>query len=214
MLLHRFRRAMPRVVSGGVILAAILGIAWACADTVAPRVAVPRGTPSVVHASLASAYGSGQAVVLRPAVAPDRCMDGADYRRDDGAMVIIGNCTGGENQRFTWDPDGRLRVYNTDVRCVSDQSGTAASNALIVTAPCDGRPGQRWAPTADGTGIQLVGTGRCIEVPAGYIHLALRDCHGGTSQQWGVPNTNLSGAYTSDQPVVLRPAVAGTCQRL
>ena len=193
-------RPARRLLARAAALTAALVAAWACTDVTAPRAGGAPFAPPGARTALGDAYQSGAAAQFLSGVAPDRCMDVLDSRRDDGAPVIIYPCHGGDNQRFAWAPDGSLRVFSTDVRCVTDQGGAAANLDAIVAAPCDGRPGQRWHPAGDGRGIQLAGSGRCLDVPYAdatpRTQLVLWDCHGRYNQQWDVPSVTCGVSFT------------------
>lgn len=209
-LVRRFR---SRALAAAALLVVTLGLAWACADVVAPRVPVA----AAPRMSLTDAYRSGRPGLFRSGVAADRCMDAAYFRRDEGTPVVISTCTGTENQLFSWGADGLIRVYSPNPMCVTVQ-GAGAHLDPVVLAPCDGRPGQRWAPTAGGTGVQLAGRDMCLDVPYSNATPATQlvlggYCHSGSNQVWDVPSvtrvrTTLSDAYGSAEPVRYQNGVA------
>lgn len=151
--------------------------------------AVVVGTP--VPGDLQGVHGGQRAVELRSRVADNRCMDVAGASREAGARVTIWECVDGPQQTFFWDPGtNEIRVYDgtSDAKCVDDGGGHLAAGDPVIIWHCNGGAPQRWVPTADGSGIQLQGTGLCLDVPNGDpalgTGLIVWYCHGGTMQQW------------------------------
>ena len=119
----------------------------------------------------------------------------------------------GPQQGFFWDPaSNAIRVYDgtPDAKCVDDGGGQLAAGDPVIIWHCHGGAPQRWVPTADGSGIELQGTGLCIDVPNGDpalgTGLIVWYCHGGTMQQWFRGAAVLYARMDGQQPT---PNVTG-----
>lgn len=136
------------------------------------------------------------------------CIDAEGGVRQ-GARLIVWDCHGGDNQRFTLS-NGRLMLGSF---CVDAASGMGRNGDDIILWPCHGGANQRWElkrPRRD-MGAQIVGVnGRCIDIYRGDSSrgavLKLWDCHGGRNQAWAT-GSRLGWAYVFMRPNM--PYVAG-----
>ncbi|MFD2767565.1 LamG-like jellyroll fold domain-containing protein [Micromonospora eburnea] len=102
----------------------------------------------------------------------------------DPRGVIMWGCNGGDEQRFTYDPDRRsLSALGS---CVEVKDGVSASGTLIRMATCNGSAAQIW--TYDPTTQAFGALGRCLDVPNGKpdpgVSLQLYTCNATNAQRW------------------------------
>jgi len=108
--------------------------------------------------------------------------------REPGTPLVVYDCHGGENQRFTYPPvsgTGEVRAYGGTM-CLDAYTGRGQDGDRIVVWPCHGGANQQWTRTLGG---ELRGVnGKCIDVlGARTEHLTdvwLWTCHGGANQRW------------------------------
>ena len=142
-----------------------------------------------------------------------RCLDVPAASRDWGTQLIVWDCHGQENQRFSVPAvgqTGEVRVYGGAL-CVDAASGNGSAGDAIIIWGCHGGANQQWtrASTGELRGIN----GRCIDV-AGVgtdngTPILLWDCNGQDNQRFDATAgpTTLARASLSPSraPVVLTP---------
>ena len=136
-----------------------------------------------------------------------RCLDVPAGSRDWGTQLIIWDCHGEENQRFTYPAvgqTGEVRVYGGAL-CVDAASGNGEAGDPIIIWGCHGGANQQWTRVSAG---ELRGiNGRCIDVigirTENGTPVALWDCNGQDNQRFD-PRTG--GALLARAP--LSPATA------
>ena len=97
-----------------------------------------------------------------------RCLDVLGESREPGAGLIIYDCHGGANQRFSYPAPGQtgeIRVYagaGTPL-CVDAWGAGTENGTRLVVWTCHGGANQQWTRTAAGEfrGLQ---SGRCVDV--------------------------------------------------
>ena len=113
-----------------------------------------------------------------------RCLDVYRGLTAAGTPLIVWDCHGTTNQRWTLPADGTLRVFSGS-RCVQPES--ADRGARAVTAACTGEVAQRWTLTSAGTLVNAAG-GPCLDVlgarTAAGSPVGLWTCHNGGNQRW------------------------------
>jgi hypothetical protein len=117
-----------------------------------------------------------------------RCLDVLGAGREAGTPLVLYDCYGGENQRFTSPAAGQtgeLRVYGD--WCVQPAAGGTGDGPRLVIAPCAGGAAQRWARTAAGE-FRGEASGKCVDVLGGRTEnltdVWLWTCLGAPNQQW------------------------------
>ncbi|MFG1670094.1 glycoside hydrolase [Streptomyces sp. Y7] len=97
----------------------------------------------------------------------------------DASGAVIGTCTGGAGQTWSYDGRGALKGPNGYL--------TAASSGLTATAGFTGDAGQRWLLNANGQ-IVSEASGRCLDVggqaTADGSKVGTYTCNGGANQVW------------------------------
>jgi hypothetical protein len=92
------------------------------------------------------------------------CLDVLGGSREPGTPLVIYDCHGGENQRFTYPPasgTGEVRAYG-GAMCLDAYTGLGQDGDRIVVWPCHGGANQQWMCTLGG---ELRGVnGKCIDV--------------------------------------------------
>jgi alpha-galactosidase len=116
--------------------------------------------------------------------ASNRCLDDANWSQDDGAVIEIWDCNGGNNQLWTRTPAGQLVVYG---KCLDAYDNQTAAGTKVELWTCNGGANQQWRVNADGsiTGVQ---SGLCLDVTGAATTngtgIELWTCHGGANQRW------------------------------
>ncbi|WP_027341439.1 LamG-like jellyroll fold domain-containing protein [Hamadaea tsunoensis] len=98
--------------------------------------------------------------------------------------VIMWGCNGGDEQRFSYDPD--RRTLSALGSCVEVKDGVAASGTLIRMAACNGTAAQIW--TYDPATQAFGALGMCLDVPNSApnpgVSLQLYTCNATNAQRW------------------------------
>jgi lysophospholipase L1-like esterase len=114
-----------------------------------------------------------------------RCMDVAGASTTAGAQIIIWDCHGSTNQRWTRTAANELRVYGD--RCLDVNANGTANGTKIQIWTCNGTAAQRFTFSATGA-IVGAGSGKCIDVNASGTAngtlVQLWDCHNTGAQVW------------------------------
>jgi hypothetical protein len=113
-----------------------------------------------------------------------KCLDVSGGNPASGTGVILWDCHGGANQRWSVAADGTIRGLAG--KCLDVSGGNPASGTGVILWDCHGGANQRWSVNADGTVRGLAG--KCLDVkggnPASGTGIILWDCHGGANQRW------------------------------
>jgi hypothetical protein len=114
-----------------------------------------------------------------------RCLDVSGASTAAGAPIIIWDCHGGANQRWTRTAAGELRVYGD--RCLDVAGGASADGTTVQIWTCNGTGAQRFTFRADGA-IVLTTAGKCVDVAssgtANGTRVQLWTCNGTGAQRW------------------------------
>jgi len=96
---------------------------------------------------------------LRPADAPDSCIDAVGLGVDNGVEMQQYACHGGANQTF-WalaGAGGYFALRNAlSGKCLQVRANSLVSGALIEQAGCNGQANQSFLPSASSGGLKLV----------------------------------------------------------
>lgn len=121
--------------------------------------------------------------VLR-GVGSGRCLDDPAGNTTNGTQMIIWDCNGGTNQRWTYTSANQLQVLG---KCLDAYNNGTTAGTNVVIWDCNGGANQQWLLNADGT-ITGVQSGLCLDVTgAGTANgtlVELWTCHGGSNQKW------------------------------
>jgi hypothetical protein len=118
-----------------------------------------------------------------------RCLD-ADNSQvpHNGTKVQVWQCTGGNNQVWTWYVDGTIRTpWNLSLCLDEDIAGGTGNGAKAQLWQCNGQLNQQWA-LAGGT-ITSKWDSRCLDEDIyGGTHNGTKvqvwDCNGQLNQKW------------------------------
>ncbi len=126
--------------------------------------------------------GTGTPSPLISRNAPEMCIDVLYNSRANGTPTELWSCNNRDNQRFSWQPNGEIRIYGD--MCLDVADGFDGDRIIIWN--CYGGPNQRWTATAAG---EIRGNnGKCVDVSgAGRNNgtdLILWPCTGGLNQKW------------------------------
>ena len=121
-----------------------------------------------------------------------RCLDVLGESRDAGARLVVYDCHGRANQRFSYPAEGQtgeIRVYADEgtPRCVDADGWRTENGTRLIAYPCHGGANQQWTRTAAGE-FRGVQSGRCVDVlgarTENLTDVWLWDCLGGANQRW------------------------------
>ena len=151
---------------------------------------------------------------LLTGVQSGRCVDVPGASHEPGTVLIIWDCHGNDNQRWTLPAvgsTGTVRVYGD--LCMDAGGGTNGVQTTIQ--PCTGVASQRWTATA--AGELRAHTGSCLDVYGAVVAngsaVATSDCHGGANQRWEVSGTSVPPAdpAPAPTPALLVGTESGRC---
>jgi hypothetical protein len=113
-----------------------------------------------------------------------KCIDVPNWNFSDGQRLIVWNCTGGTNQKWTF-VDGTLRTGNN--KCMDVAWGSTANGAAIQIANCSGNAAQQFVLNAAGDLVNPQAN-KCVDIkdwnPDNDALLQLWDCGGSANQKW------------------------------
>ncbi|MER5622642.1 lectin [Streptosporangium sp. NPDC002544] len=118
-------------------------------------------------------------------VGSGRCLDVTGASQANGTQVVIWDCNGQNNQKWTSTSAGELRVYGNKCLDVSN-NGTADGTGVLIW-DCNGQNNQKWRFNTDGT-ITAVGANKCLDVAnnatTNNARLQIWTCTSGPNQRW------------------------------
>ena len=114
-----------------------------------------------------------------------RCLDVSGASQANGAQVIIWDCNGNGNERWTNTAASELRIFDTKCLDVLNQATTPGSAVAIWD--CNGGTNQKWTLNTNGT-IVGVQSGLCLAPSGGgtanNTAMVIATCTGTNTQQW------------------------------
>jgi hypothetical protein len=185
--------------------APIVSFAIACSDS-NPGAATG---PNVASAELASGV-TGVATSINSSLAANLCMDVSKSSTEAGTPVIVWDCHVGNNQSFTPQANGEIRVYGS--MCLDDKGGEGNNGDQIIIWPCNGGTNQQWTITSD---HQIKGiNGKCMDVAgansAPGTRVILWTCSGATNQSWSTDGTTSPTPSPTTTPTDPTPLPTGS----
>jgi len=150
-------------------------LALACLLTAVAGTAVP--------AAAATANGG-----LR-GTASGRCLDVPGFTATNGTQVTLWDCTGGDNQVWTYTSTKQLLVYGA--KCLDALWPNNAAGTKVGIWDCNGQANQQWNLNANGT-VTNVQSGLCLDPTdngtANSTPIQLWSCTGLANQRWTAPS--------------------------
>ncbi|WP_259403396.1 MULTISPECIES: lectin [unclassified Microbispora] len=147
----------------------------------------PSATPSTTPSSTPSSTPtgpSGGTNSLR-GVASNRCLDVNGASQTNGATVLIWDCNGQNNQKWTSTSASELRVYGN--KCLDVNGAGTADGTAVIIWDCNGQNNQKWRFNSDGS-ITAVGANKCLDVSgngtANGTKVQIWSCTGANNQKW------------------------------
>ncbi|HEX8344878.1 MAG TPA: ricin-type beta-trefoil lectin domain protein [Actinoplanes sp.] len=126
----------------------------------------------------------GSTGVLR-GVGSNRCIDVPGATTTNSTQVVLWDCNGQTNQRWTYTATKQLQVYGT--KCLDGATGGDSAGDKVQIYDCNGASNQQWNLNSNGT-VSSVKSGLCLDVvsaaTANNSPIALWTCSGGTNQRW------------------------------
>ncbi|MEV7805594.1 ThuA domain-containing protein [Microbispora sp. NPDC088329] len=116
-------------------------------------------------------------------VASGRCLDVNGASQTNGATVLIWDCNGQNNQKWTSTSASELRVYGN--KCLDVNGGGTANGTAVIIWDCNGQNNQKWRFNSDGS-ITAVGANKCLDVSgtANGTKAQIYTCNGQNNQKW------------------------------
>ncbi|WP_182878249.1 RICIN domain-containing protein, partial [Microbispora sp. H10670] len=118
-------------------------------------------------------------------VASGRCLDVNGASQSNGATVLIWDCNGQNNQKWTSTSATELRVYGN--KCLDVNGAGTADGTAVIIWDCNGQNNQKWRLNSDGT-ITAVGANKCLDVAgsgtANGTKVQIWSCTGANNQKW------------------------------
>jgi hypothetical protein len=118
-----------------------------------------------------------------------RCLDVPGLTATNGTQVTLWDCTGAENQVWTYTTTKQLLVYGA--KCLDALYPNNAAGTRVAIWSCNGQANQQWNLNANGT-VTNVQSGLCLDPTnngtANSTPIQLWTCTGQANQQWTVPS--------------------------
>ena len=146
---------------------------------------VPGHGTAVYRVSGGTTGTPAPAGVMLVGAASGRCLDDPESVTANGTGLLLWDCSGAANQRWTLAGDGTIRVYG---KCLDAPIG-AVAGARPVLWDCNGGTNQRWTHNSNST-ISGVASGLCLDADgngtANGTAVILWSCAGAANQRWTV----------------------------
>jgi alpha-galactosidase len=114
----------------------------------------------------------------------NRCLDDPNGSTTNGVQLVIWDCNGGVNQRWTYTGAKQLQVLG---KCLDAYNNQTSAGTKVVLWDCHGGTNQQWNVNANGT-ITSAQSGLCLDVAAAATAnrslVQLWTCNGGSNQRW------------------------------
>lgn len=114
-----------------------------------------------------------------------RCADINDNTITNGTDAQLWDCTGGQNQAWTYTSRKELVVYGN--KCLDAYNHGTTNGTRVVIWDCTGGNNQKWNVNTDGT-LTNVTSGLCLDAynaaTANGTKLVLWSCNGQNNQKW------------------------------
>ncbi len=107
----------------------------------------------------------------------------------NGTPLLMWECHGGDNQQWSFRPDGTIRSLG---KCMTVEGGASAGGTGIVLSDCGADDSQKWRVTSDGWVVNQ-GSGKCLwnSIAQPQQHgqqLTIESCRADTiNNQWRLP---------------------------
>jgi glucose/arabinose dehydrogenase len=127
-----------------------------------------------------------------------RCLDVTGNSQTSGTPIIIYDCNGQANQRYTFTAAGELRVFDGTL-CVQPATTQTAGRTRAVIAPCNNQLSQQWRLNANQT-ITNTQSSQCLDVQAqstaNLTNVNVYACNGGANQKFAATTPSDTQAPT------------------
>ncbi|WP_211592593.1 ThuA domain-containing protein [Microbispora sp. H10836] len=143
----------------------------------------PSPSPSPSASPSASPTPPTTSTTALRGVASNRCLDVNGASQSNGATVLIWDCNGQNNQKWTSTSASELRVYGN--KCLDVNGGGTANGTAVIIWDCNGQNNQKWRFNSDGS-ITAVGANKCLDVSgtANGTKAQIYTCNGQNNQKW------------------------------
>jgi alpha-galactosidase len=130
--------------------------------------------------------GGGDLAGAIRGAASNRCLDDPNGSTTNGVQLVIWDCNGGVNQRWTYTAAKQLQVLG---KCLDAYNNQTSPGTKVEIWDCNGQTNQQWNVNANGT-ITGVQSGLCLDVAsaatANRSPVQLWTCNGGGNQRWSL----------------------------
>jgi alpha-galactosidase len=134
---------------------------------------------TVVYRVSGGSTATGTSVV---SAASSRCLDDPQSATANGTQLVIWDCSGAGNQRWTFTGSA-IQVLG---KCLESPVGASAGSKAQLW-DCNGGAGQQWAVNSDGT-VKSSSSGLCLDVynnnSANGTSVILWTCSNAANQRW------------------------------
>jgi hypothetical protein len=114
-----------------------------------------------------------------------RCLDINDNTITNGVQAQLWDCSGGQNQAWTYTSRKELVVYGN--KCLDAYNLGTTNGTKVVIWDCNGQNNQKWNVNSDGT-LTNVHAGLCLDAygaaTANGTQMVLWSCNGQSNQKW------------------------------
>ena len=128
--------------------------------------------------------GTGTTTGAIRGAASNRCLDDPNGSTTNGVQLVIWDCNGGTNQRWTYTGSKQLQVLG---KCLDAYNNQTSAGTKVEIWDCNGQANQQWNVNANGT-ITGVQSGLCLDVSgastANNALVQLWTCTGAANQRW------------------------------
>jgi hypothetical protein len=117
-----------------------------------------------------------------------RCVDVPNHSTALSTQVQLYDCNLGNNQKWTFNPDGSIVGVESGL-CLDVRNSSTSNGAVVQTYTCTGANNQKWTANPDGSVVGLQ-SGLCLDAAgngtANGTRLQLWACNGGRNQSWNM----------------------------
>lgn len=151
------------------------------ANVVSFAAGIPAGPPTAMDVQRIPGTSGAQFIGAQSG----RCVDMNNHTIVNGTQAQLWDCTGGDNQTWTYTSRRQLVVYGN--KCLDAYNNGTTPGTAVVIWDCNGQTNQQWNVNSNGT-ITGVQSGLCLDASnAGTAigtRLILWNCTTGANQRW------------------------------
>lgn len=124
----------------------------------------------------------------------------------DVSPIKLHSIHGGENQQFTMQADGSIKVLG---KCVDVTGNSSESGTKLISYACNSSGAQKFEYDTTSKRIKHISSGKCLDLPGGGVQngndIIIYPCHDGVNQKWNV-NSLVASTTAAPAPTTTRTA--------